>query len=220
MNECCICKKPMGRGTKPCWVVDRATLAPMGQAHATHRYSGVPWHGPLYIGYANQTLEDTQRRAFAYRSYRPKPESHSPAWYAVFLLLNSSAEDHLTWWQERHTDPLSPEKIIEIRQEWARLEAEFRALIGALIGALNSKEDMEALRMANTLLLYRQWSEETWAAGFIYPSKSMVLQFREWLKEVQEEMDDYEAEMLVECAKQEAEAKAALSQGQEGEHGR
>ena len=60
--------------------------------------------------------------------------------------------------------------------------------------------------------LYRQWSEDHYAAGFIAPSKQNVRHFREWLHnplrtraETQDrKMYAYETEMLDEFKAQEA----------------
>lgn len=58
-----------------------------------------------------------------------------------------------------------------------------------------------ALMDDNTvLLLYRQWCEEIYAAGFIKPDEGHVRAFIEWLGQEwfprSQEREDYEAEML------------------------
>ena len=62
--------------------------------------------------------------------------------------------------------------------------------------------DMEILR------LYRQWSEEFYAAGFLSPTEETVREFREWLRqgpttEEERELSLYEVTMLEEYHRQE-----------------
>lgn len=45
--------------------------------------------------------------------------------------------------------------------------------------------------------LYREWSEETWAAGFMGPSPSVVKQFYAWVDALPlQPREDYEQEMI------------------------
>lgn len=54
--------------------------------------------------------------------------------------------------------------------------------------------------------LYRWWSEEFYAAGFISPSEETVRSFRKWLRNSpKEKLEDYEREMIEIFNRQEAE---------------
>lgn len=47
------------------------------------------------------------------------------------------------------------------------------------------------------VLLYRQWSEETWAAGFMRASEDTVREFIQWLKvELEKPVETYESDMI------------------------
>lgn len=55
------------------------------------------------------------------------------------------------------------------------------------------------------LLLYREWSEEFYAAGFMHPDRESVAEFRQWLgTRTLTPLEDYELEMLKEYHRQEA----------------
>ncbi len=61
------------------------------------------------------------------------------------------------------------------------------------------------------IALYGLWNEDHWAASFMNPGPDIVKQFREWLKGLNEALDqsdvakleDYEWELLHEMARQE-----------------
>jgi hypothetical protein len=62
--------------------------------------------------------------------------------------------------------------------------------------------------------LYRQWSEDFYAAGFLIPCEETVREFREWLRlkpsrEAERALEPYEAEMLAEYHRQEREEQSA-----------
>ena len=55
------------------------------------------------------------------------------------------------------------------------------------------------------ILLYREWSEECYCAGFMSPHPGHVRKFRRWLKNMSTrlvEYTDYEEEFLAEYKKQ------------------
>lgn len=55
------------------------------------------------------------------------------------------------------------------------------------------------------ITLYQQYSEETWASGFMQPSTIAVADFRRWLDNLpkeQESLKDYELQFLLEYRRQ------------------
>ncbi len=74
------------------------------------------------------------------------------------------------------------------------------------VGVLEAEK--EAYVQSTILLLYREWSEETYAASFMSPSKDTVSAFTQWLENRKQfGLEQYELDMLAEYNKQKAESE-------------
>jgi len=61
---------------------------------------------------------------------------------------------------------------------------------------------MAELTDREIVLLYREWSEDIWAAGFIDATPLHVANFRLWIVDGHTELEDYELAMVAEYRKQ------------------
>jgi hypothetical protein len=66
---------------------------------------------------------------------------------------------------------------------------------------------MTQLSDAEVLVLYRQWCEEYWRAGFLHPAEHYVAAFRAWIakRSPKGPAEGFEGDVLAEYRRQEAE---------------